>query len=324
MLPADPSRQRQLSDRDPLLLWRDLPAGRREGLALVPQSCAEPSCRCHDVILEVHPVADDLVAVAMDGARVTFIAPRATSSPGRVLVAAVDVDTGTITTGEPRPHTEQGAAALAWLRAELAATPDLLACLRRRFHLDKHLPVDPPPWPRFSWRRWRPGDRVCWDQVFPEALPDPLLVGGREVYLREWYCANAGCDCTDVWMSAFELTSADEARRLGTIELDFATATPRELRGETEADGPVLADIWAQLRARPDLATHYRRRRVAVQAAAAEGVRRSRRGAAAAPRPRAPAPAARSEIPRNAPCPCGSGLKYKRCCLGKPPVPGAP
>jgi len=24
-----------------------------------------------------------------------------------------------------------------------------------------------------------------------------------------------------------------------------------------------------------------------------------------------------SEISRNDPCPCGSGLKYKRCCLGK-------
>jgi hypothetical protein len=26
-----------------------------------------------------------------------------------------------------------------------------------------------------------------------------------------------------------------------------------------------------------------------------------------------------AEVSRNDPCPCGSGLKYKRCCLGKPP-----
>lgn len=24
---------------------------------------------------------------------------------------------------------------------------------------------------------------------------------------------------------------------------------------------------------------------------------------------------------RNDPCPCGSGLKYKKCCYGKPPKP---
>jgi hypothetical protein len=31
---------------------------------------------------------------------------------------------------------------------------------------------------------------------------------------------------------------------------------------------------------------------------------------------RAPAPPARPAVGRNQPCPCGSGRKYKRCCLG--------
>ncbi len=26
------------------------------------------------------------------------------------------------------------------------------------------------------------------------------------------------------------------------------------------------------------------------------------------------------KVARNDPCPCGSGKKYKRCCMGKPPV----
>lgn len=30
-----------------------------------------------------------------------------------------------------------------------------------------------------------------------------------------------------------------------------------------------------------------------------------------------------AQVSRNDPCPCGSGLKYKRCCLGKaPPLKG--
>lgn len=29
-------------------------------------------------------------------------------------------------------------------------------------------------------------------------------------------------------------------------------------------------------------------------------------------------------IPRNAPCPCGSGRKYKLCCLPEEPAPGGP
>jgi len=27
------------------------------------------------------------------------------------------------------------------------------------------------------------------------------------------------------------------------------------------------------------------------------------------------------KVGRNDPCPCGSGLKYKKCCFGKPPKP---
>jgi predicted aspartyl protease len=35
-------------------------------------------------------------------------------------------------------------------------------------------------------------------------------------------------------------------------------------------------------------------------------------------------PAHSNKIPRNAPCPCGSGKKYKKCCgANNPPVPGA-
>ena len=33
-----------------------------------------------------------------------------------------------------------------------------------------------------------------------------------------------------------------------------------------------------------------------------------------APKPQPPAAAAPKMTPRNAPCPCGSGAKYKRCC----------
>jgi uncharacterized protein YecA (UPF0149 family) len=34
------------------------------------------------------------------------------------------------------------------------------------------------------------------------------------------------------------------------------------------------------------------------------------------PRP-APRPQAHPRIGRNDPCPCGSGRKYKKCCMGK-------
>jgi hypothetical protein len=35
------------------------------------------------------------------------------------------------------------------------------------------------------------------------------------------------------------------------------------------------------------------------------------------------APAQSTKVGRNDPCPCGSGKKYKKCCLGKPQIPAA-
>jgi len=319
MIPADASQPRQLSDRDPILLWRDLPSGQREGLALLPRSCTRPGCPCREIHVEALTVDDNLVGISMNDERVWMYAmPGAVARGVSVLQAAVDVDSGTITTTDQAPSTSPGVAALAWLRAELAEGPLLLACLRRRFHLDKHLPVEPQPPRRFSWRRWNPGDRVCWQEVFPETPTEPIRVGSRVVAMREWYCANPGCDCTDVWIAAAEVLSSGDTRLLGSLGFDFASATPDTLRGLTEADSPVLADLWAQLKARHDVATHYGRRRRAVQAAASDGLMPTRRRAshrasvASAARDQAAVP--RPDIPRNARCPCGSGLKYKRCC----------
>ena len=41
------------------------------------------------------------------------------------------------------------------------------------------------------------------------------------------------------------------------------------------------------------------------------------------PRPPTPAREARPKTGRNDLCPCGSGIKFKRCCLGKTPLPAA-
>ncbi|HUB31368.1 MAG TPA: SEC-C metal-binding domain-containing protein [Bryobacteraceae bacterium] len=41
------------------------------------------------------------------------------------------------------------------------------------------------------------------------------------------------------------------------------------------------------------------------------------------PRPPASADASSRKIGRNKLCPCGSGLKYKRCCIGKTPLQSA-
>ena len=220
----------------------------------------------------------------------------------------MDIDSGTAEGDDAAEH--QDAAALSWLRAELSAGP-LLDRLRRRFRIDKRLAVDPKPPRAFAWDRWQPGDKVCWEAVFPESAPlAPVDLAGRTFRLQEWYCANPECHCHDVALRVIETLPDGKERLVGNLKVDFRDVILLDLTSAEEQAAVPLAEVWAALKTRHDIASYFSRRHRVVQAAASVGVRRSQRG------PTAPPPK-RLDVPRNAPCPCGSGLKYKRCCLGK-------
>ena len=95
MLPAEPALPRQLSDRDPILLWRDRD-GRREGLALLPMSCAAPGCTCREMVVDGLAVNDDLIGITSNGLRASLVSAHASPGQGAcVLRLEVDIDTGT-------------------------------------------------------------------------------------------------------------------------------------------------------------------------------------------------------------------------------------
>ena len=311
MLPADPAKPRQLSDLDPILLWRDSPAGRREGLALLPQSCEKPACTCREMTVEVLAIHDGLIGIdASDHDILIISAPDSARHGECVLRVFVDIDSGAAKVDKDGAAVHQDAAALAWLRSELASGP-LLDRLRRRFRLDKHLAVDPPAPRAFAWSRWKAGEKVSWAEVFPEAIPlDPVVVAGQALRIREMYCANPQCGCRDVDLWVSESLPDGKEQLMGSLKIDFRNGLLLELKGAEEQAAVGLAEVWAALKTRHDVAHFFGRRRSAIQAAASVGVRRSQQSPAA-PQPKRLDPA------RNAPCPCGSGLKYKRCCLGK-------
>ena len=316
MQPAEPNCDRQLSDREPIFLWRDSAAGGREGLALLPRCCANPECSCREMSVEARAVTAALIGVAADDGHVSIVHPRDAPNEGRcVLQAQVDIDTGAVAPDDDAPVSQRDAGALAWLRAELREGGPLLDCLRRLFRIDKGLAVTPPAARRFNWKRWKPGERVFWEEVFPEAAPtEPVAVAGRMLAIREFYCANPRCDCDEVILYLHQ--PGGDRRLLGSVTVEARAGELRELKvAGDEGAAALLAEAWARLKARHEVPTYYCRRRAAVQWAASDGTRRGR------PAPAAPPTEEKTGIPRNAPCPCGSGLKYKRCCLSKRDAP---
>ncbi len=130
---------------------------------------------------------------------------------------------------------------------------------------------------------------------FAEVFPyDYELVTGNEgrVYLfDDCYCLEPACPCDHVVMSVVDL---DSGEWVGQVD-----ASVRRLRDPKLEGPPKMRRLWNRflddygptvLRDR-----HKRMRKVATS--------------------RGESPRTRGEkIGRNAPCPCGSGKKYKRCC----------
>ncbi len=68
----------------------------------------------------------------------------------------------------------------------------------------------------------------------------------------------------------------------------------------------LLADLWVLFERRHDVASFLRRREAQLKAIGETLWRPVPNPVRAVPQPG-----------RNAPCPCGSGRKFKKCCLGK-------
>jgi SEC-C motif-containing protein len=114
--------------------------------------------------------------------------------------------------------------------------------------------------------------------------------------------------------------SLDELRKLQkvrTIQEQIADQIPTPKPAPTSDPAPAGMDALMNL-AESQLAQRYRE-------SGLDSFCNPASPAASAPtsfcNPTTPAPAVTKNIPRNAPCPCRSGAKYKKCCGG--PAPGA-
>ena len=143
-------------------------------------------------------------------------------------------------------------------------------------------------------------------EVFPRALPFPTQFRGTQYFLTDSYCHDSECGCTLVnlgFRPGLDVPVDFE------ITYDYATG-----RTSYPDDERYLRNLRRNV---PRLNALLRYRHQQIQYLAGR-----RRGRAVGspdqrlltqetPRPRL------EKVGRNAPCPCGSGRKYKRCCGGR-------
>jgi uncharacterized protein YchJ len=148
--------------------------------------------------------------------------------------------------------------------------------------------------------RAEPGAMIPYDYLFPAAWDLILQHDGHTYWAVDHHCPNPACDCANV-VVAIHRTDSPHAQHVGEIRLDLRHAhKPR-------ASSPQAARIFERFWVRYG----------------DEIIRRHTHVRQSLPRASAPArltvSASTERVPRNAPCPCGSGKKFKRCCLGRSP-----
>jgi hypothetical protein len=297
MLKADPSKRRQLSASQPDLFWRDGPTG-RTGLVVLLHACVSPDCPCREVELLVHPVGTwaEGISLTRKGLRYHTRAgsklPDAADALMAILRADLDIDTGELRLSEGAHSNECDESVLAWLRDEMDG--ELLDHLADKMLRAKSLrPLD-----RLEVDDFEPDTMPVFDEVYQTGRIDAYSVGGRRLMVDDAYCVAPGCSCC-----AMRLIVLDEKRDLGSFMVPLDKNT-----WPTQVDiGSELEQVWAAFVRRYPTPRPFRQRAKLMKQAAPDIIANSR------PAPKIAPP----EIGRNQPCPCGSGKKYKRCCLAK-------
>jgi hypothetical protein len=148
----------------------------------------------------------------------------------------------------------------------------------------------------------------------------------RSFLFVESYCADRGCDCRRVLVAVFDV---ERRKQVATINHGFEPPKPpHEDEGQTFLDplnpqspwSKLFLEIFQRMIEDPDddfgprLVRHYDLWKSAVNDPLHPGQAALRQGGGDPELLRQQPVLAGPKVGPNAPCPCGSGKKYKRCC----------
>lgn len=326
-LKAQPARRPKLS-KDGVLTFMS-PGGR--GLACLARTCSTPTCPCRDILLKVVPIDFRVTSVTLTRGKLSLSTRRlgglqpVVDSTSRIAARLVP-DTGELHVDTRHTRHPEAEALLAPLQEALDG--ELLDDFARLWRRLKGLPpVSDEPDRDAVPGDWEPGQTLAFGGVFKTPRADGYPVGDRVYEVVDLYCPDPECDCHEVvvvFVDPAEDSDAGSATiNLGTGDVRFSHGTDDEAlvpglweryvfrnRGVSQ-----LFDRHERMKAFGETLFEAQERQQQQQPALLVPAR-----LVPAPPPNVSATGRRraTKIGRNEPCPCGSGKKYKRCCLLRP------
>jgi len=155
------------------------------------------------------------------------------------------------------------------------------------------------------------GTMIGYSDVLPYGDPINLSIDGVPCIGFDQYCLLPKCPCSHTVLSIMTLDPARKKQtELGTFEVDYRKRQWKTMDGMASDLTPEGAQKIVEKQV-PDFYGLLPKRHRKLKAIYAHCKRRH--FAAQAP----PPGSAKVRVGRNDSCPCGSGKKYKKCCMGK-------
>ena len=296
---------RILDDGGPLLIRENSKIdGCFKGFLLEAKACNNPDCQCRDVFIKAMDIDENLppfdeIVIESD----LFSDVHGEILDGvPILHLKIDVDTGRLVADKNQIIGVPEAELIRRIDHEMKKR-DLLAIFQNRWRIAKNENIEAYKEKDWSW--WEPGQMVSWREVFPNSFDVLIEKDEKVVFFDDQYCVNPGCNCNDVSLAFLEAEDS-EVNILGMLSVDIVkwkiensepeNLTVRELKA-------LLKEFKKQF---PFIKSELSDRRQRIRKAMAEVLMYE---------PPPQSPFKQKKIGRNDPCPCGSGKKYKKCCL---------
>ena len=155
-------------------------------------------------------------------------------------------------------------------------------------------------------RLTEPGQFVGWSEVYPGARRDDyVLADGTRLTAEVLFCSNPDCLCKELTVEFFLRAAKEAPLYVGAVQTDYSGRKPPSFYGPLSHAEQVRA-AWDGFRARYGDLRCFRDRHARVKQWSDPLWKAQQRGRRVVPR-----------ASRNAPCPCGSGQKYKKCCWAR-------
>jgi len=302
-----------LDDGGPFVIWEKEKKGAfRRGMILDTWVCDNPECRY--LHLQAVAVDERFKKMKFKGRKFVYtvesdINQKTEPLPNQSLAASIHIDSVKVSVHNDNPLEKHDQDFLRWLTREVKG--DYFEVMKRRWRMAKK--VDRDRWRIMDWSWWEPGLVVGWDEVFPDDPDFVFNISGTRFWARDLYCINPGCTCKDIKLSFAEFDEGNNPKELGAVGIDL-----KKIRIEgiepVGASEEKLTQVWQKFQKQAGVIKLLKTRQKEMKIIGNEIAKLSRKNKSEGPKSVSKVV---GKVGRNDPCPCGSGKKYKKCCLNK-------